>query len=99
MKREFWIKSRPYVIIERMFKLQHDDVIFVENVGKMLQDAFDCFICSSVYFFTFLLREELNEQLELKRKEKKKMRKILKTFEDDFFEETGRYVAYDLAQY
>ncbi|KAK2566202.1 Protein FAM13A [Acropora cervicornis] len=45
-----------------------------------------------VYFFAFLLREELNEQLELKRKEKKKMRKILKKFEDDFFEETGRRV-------
>ena len=27
------------------------------------------------------------------------MRKILKKFEDDFFEETGRYVAYDLTQY
>lgn len=99
MKREFWMKSRAYVIIERTFKLQHDDVIFVENVGKIPQDAFDSFICSPVYFFAFLLREELNEQLELKRKEKKKMRKILKKFEDDFFEETGRYVAYDLAQY
>ena len=99
MKREFWMKSRAYVIIERTFKLQHDDVIFVENIGKIAQDAFDSLICSPVYFFAFLLREELNEQLELKRKEKKKMRKILKKFEDDFFEETGRYVAYDLAQY
>jgi len=66
---------------------------------KIPQDAFDSFVCSPVYFFAFLLREELNEQLELKRKEKKKMRKILKKFEDDFFEETGRYVAYDLAHY
>lgn len=42
--------------------------------------------------FHTMSREELNEQLELKRKEKKKMRKILKKFEDDFFEETGRRV-------
>lgn len=65
----------------------------------MLQDAFESFVFSSVHFFTFLFREELNEQLELKRKEKKKMRKILKKFEDDFFEETGRYVMYELPQY
>jgi len=32
----------------------------------------------------------LSDQLELKRKEKKKMRKKLKIFEDDFFEKTGR---------
>ena len=37
-----------------------------------------------------LCRDELSEQLELKRKEKKKMRKKLKIFEDDFFEQTGR---------
>ena len=35
-------------------------------------------------------RDELSDQLELKRKEKKKMRKKLKIFEDEFFEETGR---------
>jgi len=37
-----------------------------------------------------LFRDELSDQLELKRKEKKKMRKKLKIFEDDFFEKTGR---------
>ncbi|XP_068710197.1 protein FAM13A-like isoform X2 [Montipora foliosa] len=42
--------------------------------------------------FHTMTRQELNEQLELKRKEKKKMRKKLKTFEDDFFEKTGRRV-------
>jgi len=40
--------------------------------------------------FTLCFRDELFEQLELKRKEKKKMRKKLKKFEDEFFEQTGR---------
>ena len=45
------------------------------------------------YHWIFIVspfRDELSEQLELKKKEKKKMRKKLKTFEDEFFEETGR---------
>ncbi|XP_027057443.1 protein FAM13A-like isoform X1 [Pocillopora damicornis] len=45
--------------------------------------------------FHEMSRDELSEQLELKKKEKKKMRKKLKTFEDEFFEETGRRVQRD----
>lgn len=37
-----------------------------------------------------LFRDELSEHLELKRKEKKKLRKKLKKFEDEFFEKAGR---------
>ena len=37
-----------------------------------------------------LVRDELSEQLELKRREKKKLRKKLKKFEDEFFEKAGR---------
>lgn len=51
MKREFWMKNRAYYVIERTFKLQHDDVIFVENIGKIAQDAFDSYLC---VFFRFL---------------------------------------------
>jgi len=42
--------------------------------------------------FHEMSRDELSDQLELKRKDKKKMRKKLKIFEDEFFEETGRRV-------
>ena len=37
-------------------------------------------------------REELKEQLDIASKEKKKLRKKLKKFEDDFLEENGRCV-------
>lgn len=45
--------------------------------------------------FHEMSQDELIEQLELKRKEKKKMRKKLKKFEGDFLEETGRRVQRD----
>lgn len=35
-------------------------------------------------------REELQKQLELAKRDKKKLRKKLKKFEDDFHERTGR---------
>ena len=45
-----------------------------------------------LYIF-IIFREELLKQQKLARKEKKAVGKTLKDFEDEFYAETGRYVA------
>jgi hypothetical protein len=49
---------------------------------------------STKLYSRFLLtcREELQKQVELAKRDKKRLRKKLKKFEDDFLERTGRSV-------
>lgn len=65
-------------------------IVVASQIPFYCLDSIDITLIEIANVFFCLFRDELSEHLELKRKEKKKLRKKLKKFEDEFFEKAGR---------